>query len=108
MKKIIATVSCLCRLHNFLIKSKDEIPSQHTAEDDLHLSMSGAVPMVLTTTGDNRRNGQHFLDQLLGAGDHFDDDRTRNFRQAQQRRAVDNLTLPREAILAEVRDSGIE
>jgi hypothetical protein len=105
MKKVIATVSCLCRLHNFLINCEDEFPSQHTAEDDLHLNMNGAVPLVLRT-GINGRNGQHFPDQLLGAGNHFDDDRTRNFRRSQQR-SVDNLILPREAMLAEVHDQNL-
>ena len=44
IKKIMAVVPCLCRLHNFLIDDKEDHPPVASSEEDKwDLAVSGAV-----------------------------------------------------------------
>ena len=92
LKKIMAVVSCLCRLHNFLIDDKDDSePVLFTEEDEWSLAVNGAAPMVV-------RNGIHLPGQLVDAGHHQDDDPHRSRRE----RGGDPPALPRAQLLAKV------
>ena len=79
VKKTIATVSCLCKLHNFLIDNGNtRAPNQHTAEDQLTLAMDGAVQLNDVGEEDDPRqgvaDGALLVDELTAGGEHFDDD----------------------------------
>jgi len=90
--KIIATVSCLCRLHNFLIDvGEDQSPIPVAAEDDWHMAVGGAVIFTY-------RNGVRIPAQLMDGGHHFDDDLTRQRRGRRVSQLGD--MLPREAMKA--------
>ena len=92
LRKIMAVVSCLCRLHNFLIDDKDDLaPVSVTEEDEWSLAVSGAAPLVV-------RNGIRLPVQLVDAGHHHEDDPHRSRRD----RGVDPSALPRVKLLAEV------
>ena len=72
VKKIIATVNCLCKLQNYLIDrnliNARNVP-KHSASDEFAMEINGAVPM-------KKCPGANFMvpDQLMGAGEHFNDD----------------------------------
>ncbi|GFH48493.1 hypothetical protein CTEN210_04969 [Chaetoceros tenuissimus] len=99
IKKIIAFVSCLCRLHNFLI-NKNEMYSSSTLpptpRDAYYLSCEGEVDMS------EREDGDPLVPRdLSGGGEHFDDDTMR-----MRRSTVPSDMLPREQLMIDVSDSG--
>ena len=84
MKKVIAIVACLCKIHNWLIDSTLGPISTHpippsTDDDALAMAVGGGVPL-------ERRMGHAGEDrlpnQLLDAGEHFDDDPSRTLRRS--------------------------
>ena len=76
IKKIVAIVSCLCRLHNFLIDDKeDHSPVPSSEEDEWNLAVSGAVPL------ERNHNGIMLPLQLMDAGHHHNDDLLRLRRE---------------------------
>ena len=84
VKKTIATVNCLCKVHNFLIdmnpvNARTVPPSSY--EDEFNMAINGAVPIT-------PRDGTNFsvAGQLMGAGEHFDDDPNRALRRRVSRR----------------------
>ena len=93
IKKIMAVVSCLCRLHNFLIDAGEEsVPRYHSEEDEWALAVGGAVPL-----GD--RNGVSRLPlQLMDSGHHHDDDPLRS-----RRNRGGGEELPREKLYEKVK-----
>ena len=100
VKKTIATVSALCSLHNFLIDHGNTKVDANHAQDSLSLALQGAVPM------EPAANGEPVPGQLIGGGDHFDDDSNymvrRTIYQVHQGRA-----LPRTAMIAHVASLGM-
>ena len=93
IKKIMAIVSCLCRLHNFLIDDKkDHSPVPSSEEDEWNLTVSGAVPL------ERNHNGIMLPLQLMDAGHHHNDDPLRLRRE----RRRDQPTLPRAEMLRTV------
>ena len=89
--KIVAVVSCLCRLHNFLIDENESVPRSHSEEDEWALTVGGAVPLA-------ERNGVRNLPvQLMDVGHHDDDDPLRS-----RRVRVSADKLPREEIFKKV------
>ena len=81
MTKVMAVVACLCKIHNFLIDQRGEqavinIPP-HTDNDELTMTLQGAVPMEASRAGHTDRVPQ----QLFDAGAHFDDDPGRRIRR---------------------------
>ena len=71
IKKTISVVSCLCRLHNFLIDQKEgNPPDQHIPEDELTLAVGGAVDAPSRPEGGIAAPAN----RLVGGGEHFDDD----------------------------------
>ena len=88
IKKTIATVSCLCHLHNFLIDQNDNIAPVHTPQDALTLAIYGAV----TVRHGRRRGNDGESDNapendLVGGGGHFDDDPNYTIRRRIMREA---------------------
>ena len=87
MRKNIAVVACLCRIHNWLIDkrvgpvSSLTIPGP-TDDDALAMTLEGAVPME-TRTG--HRKNEKLPNQLLDGGHHFDDDPLRTIRRRKLR-----------------------
>ena len=67
IQKIMSCVSCLCRLHNYLIQVEDgKAPKESHEEDNWNLAVSGPVPIGV-------RNGICLPLQLLDAGHHHDE-----------------------------------
>ncbi len=88
IKKNIAAVSAMCRIHNFLIEDGETTcPRSHSEEDEWSLAVNGAVPFAL-------REGVRVPLQLMDAGHHHDDDPTRQRRD----RSRNSEVLPREAL----------
>ncbi|GFH51714.1 hypothetical protein CTEN210_08189 [Chaetoceros tenuissimus] len=102
IKKIMAFVSCLCRLHNFLIDQNPMYGSSMlapTPRDAYHLSCEGQVDVS------ERRDGYPLVpNDLSGGGEHFDDD-TQRTRRSTVPRGLENM-LPREQLMIQVSDSG--
>jgi hypothetical protein len=67
LRRSVALVVALAKLHNFCIDETD-VASSTTAADDLHLSISGAVPLEMSTVAH-----MHLPRELIGGGHHFDD-----------------------------------
>ena len=106
MKKIIATVSCLCKIHNFLIDMNPinarDVPSS-SEEDEFNMAINGGVPI-------EQREGSNFRvpSQLMGAGEHFDDDPDRSVRRRRVSRRYNEGLLPRDNMLIHVNDLGLQ
>ena len=68
--KITAMTVCLCKLHNFLINRKENIPPQWTSRDAAHGMIRGSIPM---NRQQEHNNEPDVPQQLLHGGEHFDD-----------------------------------
>jgi hypothetical protein len=110
LKKTVALVCALAKLHNFCIDDADgiDVPSS-TALDELRNEMSGAVPLVETPNLDSNRDVAP--QQLLDGGYHFDDigqngryNRQRQYEYVSQR---EGSTLPRDILHSLVSDAGL-
>ncbi len=67
MKKAVALVLALAKLHNFCINERQSIEAA-TARDTSHIEQVGGVPLVALDQEENI-----FVPwQLLGAGEHFE------------------------------------
>ena len=105
IQKIISVVSCLCRLHNFLIEIGDEeAPVELLEEDEWGMAVNGALPCAV-------RNGIRVPLQLMDAGHHEEEDllRTRRIRTETRHRgaATNSEILPREALLEQIREMNL-
>jgi DDE superfamily endonuclease len=96
IKKAIALVSALARLHNFCIDHDDNIVPETTGQDTAHLMMNvnGYVPLEQNELCDVRTPRQ-----LLDGGNHFDD------VPWASRRDRSGIMLPRALMLQKVIDS---
>ena len=116
LTKTMATVQCLCRLHNFLINERlshqatrnEEIENVHdvptaTGIDNMRLSLQGAVP--LEERDPVHAPGHLMPAQLLDVSHHRDDDRDGLIRRA-IRREGEGQRLPRDEMLEIVVRSG--
>ena len=117
VEKTMATVSCLCRLHNFFINqrlSKKDVPDSEptatdtdvpepTATDTLNMTLNGAVDMRQRDgTGD-----QQVPDALLDVGHHSDDDPNQDFRRRLENSGNSGEALPREQMCKKIMDAGL-
>jgi hypothetical protein len=77
VKKTVAVVSCLCKLHNFLINQGCKGPPACTGQDELNFAVSDSVQ------ADEVARGQDIGPRidLIGGGEHFDDDPERVVRR---------------------------
>lgn len=109
MKKVCAIVSCLCRLHNFLIDEKEgQPPVDSISQDSLNMSINGATPLSRIAEVRNipvsRENRNVLLpEQLLNAGHHFVDDPLR----LRRRDADIGVVLPREFMASNLPVNGL-
>ena len=87
--KIQAAVSCMARLHNFLISDGETNCPTPSAEDAWTLAVDGAVPFSI-------RDGVRVPLQLMDVGNHHDDDPSRLRRL----RTVSQSIFPREKLSA--------
>ena len=111
MQKVIATVSCLCRLHNFLIDESlacnttadnTNIPPP-TDRDAFRLYRGGAAPLERISD----TNAQH-APQLTNVGHHSDDhDRRAMQRDAVQQAAQLNVRQPRDLLHDFITEQGL-
>jgi hypothetical protein len=111
LKRTVALVMCLAKLHNFCIDERDGGVSQIMARDEANLELEGAVP--LESYNSNSAEGQHSQQplplQLIGAGNHFQD-MPASVRRQRRRDLIrmDKNILPRERLLASIRDKQLE
>lgn len=103
IKKTVALVLSLAKLHNFLIEDENEGSMEASlAQDERHMEQIGAVPLE-----DNQEtNGQGVPVQLLGGGSHFEG-MDRNERR-RLHRSFSGIELPREHLYAEVLDKDLQ
>ena len=76
MKKTVALVMCLAKLHNFCIDERETSISPLTAVDEATLELNGAVPLQQydADTAEGQFTAQQGLPlQLIDAGNHFDE-----------------------------------
>lgn len=103
VKKTIAMVICLAKLHNFCIDERDK-QHQMYAPDEANIELFGAVPLQTV-----QHSGlQRVPVQLLDGGNHFDDV-TPAGRRRRQRVGRNNaqVPLPREQMLEKVSLLGV-
>jgi hypothetical protein len=98
LKKAVALVVSLARLHNFCIDQKQLQIENMIAWDERYIERLGAVPLE----EDARTNGQRIPRQLIGGGHHFVG-MERNERCCLDR-SFSGIELPRERLLAIVID----
>ena len=77
--KVVALVSCLCRIHNFLVdrdQLEDEIPD-HTTYDELYMRMNNSINLIkkddIDSQVDNDIQPLFLPNELLHVGNHSDD-----------------------------------
>lgn len=100
LKKAIALVVALAKLHNFCIDENEVHVPPSGAVDELRTEMQGGVPLETTIT---TAGTQVLLPrQLIDGGLHFDDidrqSRRRRVRQYQSRAAALHQQLPRDVL----------
>jgi hypothetical protein len=101
LKKAVALVVSLARLHNFCIDQKQIQIENMTARDERYIERNGAVPLE----EDARTNGQRLPRQLIGGGHHFVG-MERNERRRLDR-SFSGIELPRERLVAVVIDQDL-
>ena len=100
LKKTIALVIALAKLHNFCIDEREGHALPLSARDELRTEMQGGIPLDTSTT----RNGSRELTprQLLDGSHHFDDidglSRRRTIRQYQSDALALHQQLPRDLL----------
>ena len=114
VKKTIATVSCLCRLHNFLIDHGDtKPPTRGTPRDEFTMAIVNDVAVEREAIEGERVDAA--TNTLTGGGEHFDDDPRsciRDILHAEDRACVTqcyraDTLLPRESMFIHVTNLGL-
>lgn len=113
--KIIATVLCLCRLHNFctdasLARREELDPLRAVDEDAISIRLHGGIPIQRQYRQELEREVTRPT-YLLDGGNHNNDGASRHFQRTQQRRrqrGAINVPLPRERLCAQVAEMGLE
>ena len=111
IKKTVALVLALAKLHNYCIDCNDSRVAPSTPSDEWRSEVHGAVLLVDTTEDHNNLDGGVTPRQLLDGGHHFDDFGI-NGRYNMQRRynyaaANSGRVLPRDALHSLVASMGI-
>jgi DDE superfamily endonuclease len=109
LKKAIALVVALAKLHNFCIDENEARVPPSGAVDELRTEMQGGVPLEPTTT---TAGTQVILPrQLIDGGLHFDDidrqSRRRRVRQYQSQAAALHQQLPRDFLHDSVAEANL-
>ena len=81
-----------------------DVPSS-SEEDEFNMAINGGVPI-------EQREGTNFRvrvpSQLMGAGEHFDDDPDRSVRRRRVSQRYNQGLLPRDNMLIHVNDLGLQ
>ena len=101
LKKTIALVVALAKLHNFCIDASDTHTPPSPALDELRTEMQGGVPLEATTASTTAAGSRVLTPrQLIDGGLHFDDidapGRRRRVRQYQAQANALHQELPRD------------
>jgi len=100
VRKTVALVLCLAKLHNYCIDADDTVVLSSTAADEWQHEINGAVPMEATDHYDS--NGGMTPHQLLDGGNHFDDigisSRYNRQRRYNYLSAIEGTPLPRDRL----------
>lgn len=109
LKKTVALVCALAKLHNFCIDADDGDVPTSTASDEWRNEMTGAVPLVPTLNSESGRDVAP--QQLLDGGNHFDDvgqnGRYNRQRQYDYVSRSEGRALPRDRLHSLVADAGL-
>ena len=111
VKKTVALVCALGKLHNFCIDTESDVDvPMPTPADEWEIEMGGGVPLV-PAPGAAKSSRDVIPDQLLDGGNHFDDLEYRG-RYNRQRRynylsAQSHTPLPHERLHELVRGAGL-
>jgi hypothetical protein len=99
LKKTIALVIALAKLHNYCIDEKDEVVPPVSAVDELRIEIRGGIPLETTPMSSG---GESIPRQLIDGGNHFDDmDQARRRSRVRQYRSqaqAINQQLPRDRL----------
>ena len=99
LKKTIALVIALAKLHNYCIDEKDEVVPPVSAVDELRIEIRGGIPLETTPMSSG---GESIPCQLIDGGNHFDDmDQARRRSRVRQYRSqaqAINQQLPRDRL----------
>jgi len=107
LKKVIAMVLCMARLHNYCIDNDSSVAYRRTATDELHSELNGAISLRRNS------NGELIADELSFGNSHFDDisrgqRRERTIAAVQRTIAAVQRVLPRERLCAIVGEQALQ
>lgn len=110
IRKTIALVIALAKLHNYCLDANDCVVLPATANDEWQNEVNGAVPLVVQTRHSSESSSVT-PQQLLDGGNHFDDMGS-NGRYNRQRRynyiaETDGIVLPRDRLHSLVASVGL-
>jgi hypothetical protein len=114
LKKTVAIVMCLAKLHNYCINERESAICPMTAGDEANIEMDGAVPLqeYPANSWTRRFTDQRLPRQLIGGGDHFDDmsrnARRQRIRELRHRLEELDKMLPRDRLHLLVRDKQLK
>jgi hypothetical protein len=111
VRKTVALVLALAKLHNYCIDAHDSSVPPSTANDAWENEVHGAVPLVQTQHSDSMDEGIT-PQQLLDGGSHFDDVSGTHGRKIRQRRynymaRTQDIALSRDVLLSLVVSTGL-
>lgn len=111
IRKTVALVLALAKLHNFCIDSSDTCNHMQIAADEWHQEMNGAVPLVAGQRSQAAGNNDIAVpEQLMHVGHHFNDiggTRGRRDRQRRYNNANHGEPLPRDRLHSQVMDRNL-
>ena len=73
IKRTVALVLALAKLHNYCIDQSDNSDLTYVANDERLHELNGAVPLVATQDLQSTGNNDVIPEQLMDGGHHFDD-----------------------------------
>ena len=73
IRKTLAFVLALAKLHNFCVDRSDNSDLTYVAKDEWLHELNGAVPLVTTWDLQSTGNNNVIPEQLVDGGHHFDD-----------------------------------
>ena len=112
IKKTVALVFALAKLHNYCIDQSDNSDLTYFANDKWLHELNGAGPLVPTRDSQSTGNNNVIPEQLMDGGHHFDDIGGIRRRYNRQRRynyisRVNGSPLPRERLHSHIESIGL-
>jgi hypothetical protein len=111
IRKTVALVLALSKLHNYCIDQNDSSDLMYIASDEWQHEVNGAVPLF-TVRDSSRGNNDVVPEQFMDGGHHFDDIGGMGGRYNRQRRynyisRVEGSPLPRERLHSHIECIGL-